>query len=285
MHLKPLILGSCIMGVLSGCLPVQQQAEFQSNLQALNKRLMVVEQRQTAQPSQNDPTMQLRNIARQQANLKAELDSLRVDLQRLSGRLEDQQHSVSQQREEWTLAQNDLSLRVAALETQPVTPQPPVIKPEATATPVVPVVDNTPQPQPFTTTVQQPEEAGDSAQQLYQQALQLVQQSTDFTQSRTLFRQFIQQYPGHELSINAMYWIGETLYGDKQYESAILQFQDVIQKHASHPKVPAALMKQGLAFYALGDLRNARIILQKVVESYPQTPEADKAKQRLDSWQ
>ncbi|MEA3464421.1 MAG: tetratricopeptide repeat protein, partial [Thermodesulfobacteriota bacterium] len=83
---------------------------------------------------------------------------------------------------------------------------------------------------------------------------------------------------------NAMYWIGETYYGDKKYENAILQFQDVIQQHADHPKVPAALTKQGLAFYALGDVNNAQVILQKVITNYPETPEADKAQQRLNSW-
>lgn len=302
MHVKPLLFGCCMMAALSGCLPVQQQAEIQSDLSALNKRLTAVEQRKTPQLNFTDPTAQLRNIARQQANLKAELDSLRVDVQSLSGRLEDQQHSLTQLRDELTLAQNDLSLRVAALEAKPATVAPApsqtsVRQPEITtptAPAVQPPVAPTPAAEPVVipATPEQPatnppavETPTDEAQQLYQQALQLVQQSSDFNRSRELFRQFIDQYPNHDLAINALYWIGETLYGDKQYESAILQFQDVIQKHADHPKVPAALMKQGLAFYALGDVRNAKIILQKVVDSYPQTPEADKAKQRLQGWQ
>ena len=276
--------------LLCGCVPLQQTSSNQgAEINALKQRLTALEQRSTTQTTSTD-SVQLRNIARQQANLKAELDTLRVDLQSLTGRMEDQQHGIMQLREELTLAQNDLSLRVAALEQaqnqSPATPspQPPstTMQPPAVETPepVAPVVE-----QPAVEATATAVTSQDQPEQLYHQALQLVQQGTDFTRSRELFRQFIQTYPQHDLAVNALYWIGETLYGDKQYESAILQFQDVIQKYPNHPKMPAALMKQGLAFYALGDVRNAKIILQKVVDNYPQTPEADKAQERLNSWQ
>jgi len=81
-----------------------------------------------------------------------------------------------------------------------------------------------------------------------------------------------------------MYWIGEGWYGEKKYENAILQFQDVIQKYGEHPKVAAALLKQGLAFHALGDLKNARVILQKLVDTFPLSEEAKKAKEKLAEW-
>lgn len=127
----------------------------------------------------------------------------------------------------------------------------------------------------------------DSAEQLYKQALQalqLIADGTDFSHARQLFREFIHTYPQHPLSIDSMYWIGQTYYGDKQYENAILQFQDVIQKYANHPKMPAALTQQGMAFYALGDSLNAKVILERVVYWYPQTSEADKARELLVSW-
>jgi len=282
--------------LLSGCIPLQQTTSNQSTeINTLKQRMIALEQR-SQNPASTADSVQLRNIARQQANLKAELDTLRVDLQSLTGRLEDQQHGIMQLREELTLAQNDLSLRVAALEEAPKQPQtaPVSAPPATTAQPQQPISQPAVTPPPVETPVveEQPDattpaatQTADEPEALYHQALQLVQQGTEFSRSRELFRQFIRSYPQHELAVNAMYWIGETLYGDKQYESAILQFQDVIQKYPNHPKMPAALMKQGLAFYALGDVRNAKIILQKVVDNYPQTPEADKAKERLASWQ
>lgn len=281
-RLQTLIVCCSMLALLTGCLLPQQQVKFQSDIQSLDKRLRTIEQHPIQRGTQAS-SERLNNIGRQQANTKAELDSLRVDLQTLSGRFEDQQFTMQQLRDELTLAQNDLSLKVDNLQSTPVTPTIPV-----TPTAKVSQQNHIPLATTITTTaipaLTSSPATVDDADKLYRQALQLVQQGGDFGQSRTLFKQFIQQYPAHKLAINAMYWIGETYYGDKKYESAILQFQDVIQQHADHPKIPAALMKQGLAFYALGDVRNAQVILQKVITSYPETPEAIKAQQRLNIW-
>ncbi|MBN2644555.1 MAG: tol-pal system protein YbgF [Desulfuromonadaceae bacterium] len=278
---------------LGGCGPVQMPAfnQTQTDVQNLNQRVSRLEQRATTPASGNSD--QLRNIAVGQAELRAELDSLRVDLQALTGRLADQQQAFEQLRNETNLTQGDLALRLSQLEqgrptvppatTTTVTSPPPVVsQPPVAQT----ATTNSPAVAPTTVAVSTPPSQKEgTADQLYHQALHLVQQEQDFPRSRELFQRFIQQYPSHELAVNAQYWIGETLYGDKKYENAILQFQDVIQLYPDHPKVPAALLKQGLAFYGLGDTRNARIILQKVVNSYPQSPEAEKARQRLTSWQ
>jgi len=275
-----------VLLMLGGCLLPQQQVQFESRIQSLDQRLRNIEQRPVQQGGQVN-NQQLNNIGRQQANLKAELDSLRVDLQTLTGRFEDQQHSMNQLREELTLAQNDLSLKVAQLDnSNSVLPESVAPSAAAAAVPPAPLAPPASEAAPAEAVSAQPvAHAPDPATALYQQALELVQHKGAFSKSRELFTQFIQQYPQHKLAVNAMYWIGETYYGDKKYENAILQFQDVIQKYPQHPKIPAALMKQGLAFYALGDVRNARVILQKVVEQYPATPEADKAQKRLASWQ
>ncbi|MEA3464420.1 MAG: tetratricopeptide repeat protein, partial [Thermodesulfobacteriota bacterium] len=240
-RLHTLIVSCGLFTLLTGCLLPQQQVQFQSDIQSLDKRLRTIEQRPIQHATQGS-SERINNMGRQQANLKAELDSLRVDLQTLSGRFEDQQYAMQQLRDELTLGQNDLSLKVANLQAEPANPTSPV-KPipnvsQQNHIPPATTITTTPLPAltPTAPTV-------DAANSLYRQALQLVQQGGDFGQSRTLFKQFMQQYPSHKLAINAMYWIGETYYGDKKYENAILQFQDVIQQHADHPKVPAALTK------------------------------------------
>lgn len=283
-RLKTLLLISTVATLLTGCLFPQQQVQFQSDIQSLDQRLRSIEQRPPLQATQTTDGAQLTGIRHQQANLKAELDSLRVDIQTLTGRFEEQQHNMKQLRDELTLAQNDLSLQVSALQNK-VTP---ATMPPTVIDSVQPAIPEPADVQPPTSVIEptttESETLQTSADSLYHQALKLVQDGTDFSQSRQLFNQFIQQYPTHSLTVNAMYWIGETYYGDKQYESAILQFQDVIQKHPDHQKIPAALMKQGLAFYALGDTNNAQVILQKVITNYPESPEAQKAETRLSTW-
>jgi tol-pal system protein YbgF len=77
------------------------------------------------------------------------------------------------------------------------------------------------------------------------------------------------------------YWIGECNYSLKDFGQAIVDFDTVRSKYPQSDKVPAALLKQGFAFAELGEKVNARLVLQEVVEKYPQSPEAARAKQRL----
>jgi tol-pal system protein YbgF len=97
------------------------------------------------------------------------------------------------------------------------------------------------------------------------------------------FREFIKKYPKSALAGNAQYWIGESLYALKEFDQAIIEYDAVRRKYPQGEKVPAALLKQGFAFAELGEKVNARLILQEVVEKYPQSPEAGRAKQRLKS--
>jgi tol-pal system protein YbgF len=97
------------------------------------------------------------------------------------------------------------------------------------------------------------------------------------------FKEFIKKYPKSALAGNAQYWVGESHYALKEFDQAIIEFDAVRRKYPQGEKVPAALLKQGFAFADLGEKVNARLILQEVVEKYPQSPEAVRAKQRLKS--
>jgi len=95
------------------------------------------------------------------------------------------------------------------------------------------------------------------------------------------FRDFIKRYPKSNLADNAQYWIGESHYALREFDRAILEFDAVRRNYPQGEKVPAALLKQGYSFAELGEKVNARLILQDVIEKYPQSAEALKAKQKL----
>jgi tol-pal system protein YbgF len=120
-----------------------------------------------------------------------------------------------------------------------------------------------------------------TAEELYQEALDLIRQQKKFAEGREMLESFVKKYPQHDLYINALYWIGEAYYGEQKYESAILQFQDVISQYPSNAKAPAAMLKQALAFNALGDGENAGTTMQKLLEEYPESPQATPAKKYL----
>jgi TolA-binding protein len=75
--------------------------------------------------------------------------------------------------------------------------------------------------------------------------------------------------------------LGETFYAQRQYEAAIVAFDEVIQKYGDNPKVPASILKQGFAFAALDDSRNARFFLEQVQSRFPDSEEAKQAEAKL----
>ncbi len=255
---RQLVWAGVLVFLLGGCVATPQQQRAERDLEEMKRRLADLERAVAARQQDQGLEGRLGNMARQQADLQVALDALRVELQRSNGRLEELSHQDQALREEMTLLRDDLGLKVAALEERVgklASAPPPVVVPPVAA----------------------PED-------LYEEGLQLIQKKGEFARGMEVLRTFLQRYPQHELAVNAQYWIGEAFYGEKKYENAILQFQDVIQKYPGHAKAPAALLKQGLAFHALGDIKNARVILQKVIDSYPKSEEAGKARERLAQW-
>jgi tol-pal system protein YbgF len=117
---------------------------------------------------------------------------------------------------------------------------------------------------------------------LYKDAYETYQKG-DYEGARRKFEAFLKQYPNTELSDNAQFWIGETYYGKKDYEKAILEYEKAIAKYPEGDKIPSALLKQAIAFLELGDKTNGRNLLKRVMERYPQSEQADMAKKRLDA--
>ena len=120
----------------------------------------------------------------------------------------------------------------------------------------------------------------DAIKRDYEAAWRLVDKK-DYKAAIGRFKDFLKKYPKSNLAGNAQYWIGESHYALREFDQAIIEFDAVRRKYPQGQKVPAALLKQGFAFAELGEKVNARLVLQDVVEKYPNSAEAAKAKLRL----
>jgi tol-pal system protein YbgF len=265
--------------LLSSCVVTQQDLQMQRDLLEMKRRLAEAER--AVKELQDDTSGGVRahveTLAGNQADFQAELDGLRVDLQSMQGRTGDQERINDELRQDLTLLRDELSLQVADHEQRlakldagmaAASAAPPAVSPSPTPA-VAPPVATTP--------------AGESAPELYDRALKKIREEQDFKAGRELMEAFLKRYPEHDLAVNAAYWIGETYYAEKNYEQAILQFEEIIQKYGDHPKVASAMLKQALAFESTGDQATAKLLLQRVIERYPLSDEAGKAKQKLQT--
>jgi len=258
--------------LLFGCVPTEGQLRMEKDLAEMKRRLAQLEVQQAEVVSSEVASGD--SLQRQVAELVAGVDTLRVEFQSINGRLDDLDRANQQLEEDLRLSKEDLGLQISAVNDRldQLEQLSGKLSEEIKAIPAAPA------PEPVMETPKPPEE---TAEQLYQRALDMIRKENRFAEGRKLLEDFVAKYPEHDLYVNAIYWSGESLYGEKQYEAAILKLQDVISKHAKHPKAAAAMLKQGLAFNALGDAQNARTTMQKLIEEYPDSPQVDAAKNFL----
>ncbi|MBI5602990.1 MAG: tetratricopeptide repeat protein [Deltaproteobacteria bacterium] len=81
----------------------------------------------------------------------------------------------------------------------------------------------------------------------------------------------------------ARFGLAESLFGQKDYEEAILTYQKLIKAYPKSKFVPPALYKQALSFISLKDTGSARLLLEKIVKSYPKSSQAKLAQKKLKS--
>ena len=274
--------------MLSSCVVTQQDLQMQRDLLEMKRRLGEAER--AVKELQDDSTGGVRahveTLASNQADFQAGLDGVRVDLQSMQGRTSDQERINDDLRQDLSLLRDELNLQVtdhekrlaqleadinAAAPAPSWTPPSPSVNPPPATRPTAPVATTAPTP------------IGESAPELYDRALKTIRENQGFTAGRELMETFLKRYPDHELAVNAAYWVGETYYAEKNYEQAILKFEEIIQKYGDHPKVASAMLKQALAFESTGDQATGKLLLQRVIERFPLSDEAAKAKQKLQA--
>jgi tol-pal system protein YbgF len=211
---------------------------------------------------------------RQAADAKAMVESLKIDVQKLRGEIEAMKFQGDGGKlDSLTQRLDSLDARLAALEqARGTTPAPPTVGGEA-----APVVAVTPAPAegPLASISIPP-----SAPQEYREGIEFLRRGDNGGAIQKL-REFVRKSPKSEYADDAQYWIGEAYFANRDYNRAILEFNEVLLRYPKGDKVPAALLRQALAFAELGDKVDARLVLQKLVSEHGDSPEAEKGRQKL----
>lgn len=116
-----------------------------------------------------------------------------------------------------------------------------------------------------------------SSKDMYNKAYGLYQQR-QYAQAEKLFDEFLAKYPQDVLAPNALYWKGETLYARAIYSQAIFAFKEVQTRYPKHPKTADSLLKTAMCYARLGDTENAGLHYLVLMEDWPNSEAARKAK-------
>jgi TolA-binding protein len=114
----------------------------------------------------------------------------------------------------------------------------------------------------------------------YDHALQLFR-SRDYDGAAAMFQSVLDAGAPEDLEDNCVYWIGECAYGEKQYRTAIEQFQKVFGFTNSEKKDDAQIMIAN-SYYAMGNKVKARAEYEALLDKFPASPYSKSAKAKLD---
>lgn len=210
-------------------------------------------------------TETMRDVRNNQANLGADLGTVRDDVRTMRGKMEEMNKEFTAMGRSQDLKNrlDDLALRVGHIENSLGIGkrEPSGQRSEAAGG------------EPSAEVKTDPKTAYNACYKLFKDG--------QYAKAREEFQKFLKQYPKTTYADSAQFWIGETWYVEEKYEKAIVEYEKVIKGFPTGDKVPYALLKQGMSFQKLGDKASAKIVYQQIVKKYPQTNQAKVARAKL----
>jgi tol-pal system protein YbgF len=253
----------------AACVTGGDVEKLQSQISDLQEQLAQVKRTASSKEEVNNVNKtiaeQTQTLLKSNAALVAKVDQIEDKVQNAQGAVEQTNYRLDKMTQQLTQTQHDVddlknaSARVAA-----------------TATPTAPV------PSGGEMTVQPSNATSEDPMQTYQAAYRDYQRG-NYDLAIAGFRDFAAKNPNSELSANAAYWVGESLYSQKKYREAIQQFDSVVTRYPRSDKVAGALLKKGYGYIALGEKSQGIVQLQYVVHEHATSPEAALARQKLKS--
>ncbi len=230
----------------------------------LNERLAGLEEgREATNRSVSDMLMNVQSLTAEMQVLTGRLDELQYSSEKSSKELTGNNETITARIKKLETAINELKEKLAGLELQRVSPEKQKTVEKAKKTD-----DEGKTPET-------------KAKDIYMEAYRTFKEEK-FKAAREQFEVLLGKYPESELSDNARFWIGESYYRGKNYEDAILAYQELFDNNPRSDKVPGALLKQGLAFYELKKERIGKTILDQLIEKFPDSEQAGIAKKKLN---
>ena len=116
----------------------------------------------------------------------------------------------------------------------------------------------------------------------YEEAIALLR-SGDFDRAASALGAFTRRYPGSGYIDSARFWLGNALYGKRDYKEAIATFRALVNAAPDHPRAAEALLAVANCQVEMKDIKAARRTLDDLLKAYPKSEAAAAGRERLGS--
>jgi tol-pal system protein YbgF len=99
--------------------------------------------------------------------------------------------------------------------------------------------------------------------------------------ARAAFTDFLQRFPDSELAADAQFYIAESYAAEASNGAADSAYAVVVSKYGESPRAPTALYKRGVIAQTAGRTTAAKRLYNDLIKRYPDSDEAELARERL----
>lgn len=240
--------------VLTGCVTTEEATKIQGNMSSLQGDFYQFKQNAEARLAKIEREQE--NLSKQVVNMYSSVDNRDEKIRNIMGKLDELEYQIKT---------SGVESRMGGA-TKRGSEQP--------------HITTTPESKGKTPVKTPPPKTDERYEEAYKEAFDSFQRG-QYETAITKFTAFTETYNGTPLASNAFYWIGESYMNLKNYDKAILYFQEVIDKYPKSEKAPRALLSQAEAFRLTNDKKSANTLLKRIIELYPKTEEAIIAERKL----
>jgi tol-pal system protein YbgF len=104
--------------------------------------------------------------------------------------------------------------------------------------------------------------------QQFEAALTMLAKA-QYDEARAAFRGFADMYPRDELAPQAVYWVGDIAFVQKDYPTAARAFAEELKKYPDSPRAPDSMLKLGQSLLAMNQKKEGCRALGTLANQYP----------------
>ncbi len=113
--------------------------------------------------------------------------------------------------------------------------------------------------------------APDTTRSQYDEAMNLLARAR-YDEARAAFRGFADANPKDPLAPQAVYWVGNIAYVQKDYPNAAQAFAEQIKKYPANGQGAESMLKLGLSLIGMGEKKEGCLTLGAIRSKYKQAP-------------